>query len=298
MNVLVTGGAGFLGSVLVDRLLAEGHTVDVLDDLSTGRLANLADARADRSARLKIHQVDVRGREVVELIERRAPEVIFHLALPTSSDATDLSALATTVHVLEGARRAGTRKVVLRLDADVYGEPDPGALPLKESHPAEPVTGHGVAGLAAVEYLRLYRERHGVDFTVLVPGVLYGPRQVEGPIASAARALLDAERPDAPAESVDLLYVDDVVDAFVRAADRAGGLLLNVGWGRDTPMADVLATMADAAGHPELAPAKVDVTFRLSLDGGRARIHLGWEPWTSIEEGIAQTLRWAASQRT
>lgn len=298
MNVLVTGGAGFLGSSLVDRLLAEGHTVDVLDDLSKGRLANLADARADRSARLKIHQVDLRGREVVDVVERREPEVVFHLAMPPSEDPTDLSALATTLHVLEGARRGGARKVVVRLDTDVYGEPDPSALPVKESHPAEPVTGHGVAGLAAVEYLRLYRERQGIEFTLLVPGFVYGPRQIAGAVAIAARAVLAGERPAASGESVDLLYVDDAVDAFVRAGDRGGGLLLNLGWGRDVPMVEVLSTMADAAGRPELAPARVDVTSRLGLDGGRARMHLGWEPWTPLGEGIAQTLRWTADQRS
>ncbi|MBW3581246.1 MAG: NAD-dependent epimerase/dehydratase family protein, partial [Actinobacteria bacterium] len=131
MKTLVTGGAGFIGSTLVDRLLAEGHAVDVVDDLSSGSLANLADARADRDHDLRVHQLDIRSPEVVELIKRRAPEVVFHLAaqadvrVSVARPAFDAEVnLVGSLNVFEGARAGGARKVVFASSGGtIYGDP-------------------------------------------------------------------------------------------------------------------------------------------------------------------------------
>jgi UDP-glucose 4-epimerase len=307
VKALVTGGAGFIGSTLVDRLLAEGHAVDVVDDLSRGRLINLADARSDRSAELKIHQVDIRSPEMVELVARRKPEVIFHLAAASERDpaADAIVNIVGSVHVLEGARLAGARKVVFAASWSVYGEVDPAALPARESQPQDPVAAHGVAKKVVVDYLRMYRERHGIEFTALALATVYGPRQASrgGVVGAFAEALLNGlpvvVHGDG-SQTRDFVFVDDVVDAFVRAADRGSGLLVNVGRGVETPVRQVLATMAEAAGVTDVKretadrePGDVD---RIALDPGRAKIHLGWEPWTSLEEGIAEVLR-AQSRR-
>jgi UDP-glucose 4-epimerase len=306
MRALVTGGAGFIGSTLVDRLLAEGHAVDIVDDLSKGRLVNLADARADRSAELKIHQVDIRSPEVADLIGRRQPEVVFHLAATSERDpaADAVVNIVGSVYVLEGARLAGSRKVVFAAGASVYGEPDPDTLPVRESHPQKPISPHGVAKKVVVDYLQLYRERHDLEFTALALGTVYGPRQASnsGVVAAFAEALLNGlpvvMRGDG-SQTRDFVYVDDVVDALVRAADRGTGLLLNVGRGIETPVRQVLATMAEAVGvdvspqKGDRGPGEVD---RMALDPSRAKIHLGWEPWTSLEEGIAQVLEFKSSR--
>jgi UDP-glucose 4-epimerase len=305
VRALVTGGAGFLGSTLVDRLLAEGHAVDVIDDLSAGRLVNLAEARADRSVELKIHQVDVRSPEVVDLIARRDPDVVFHLAATSPEDPADdaFANVVGAVNVLEGARLGGSGKIVFAAGAGIYGEPDPAALPVRESHPLAPTTAHDVATKAVLDYLRLYRERHGIEFTALALASVYGPRQRPGSgvVATFAQAVLHS-RPvhvhGTGAQTRDFVYVDDAVDALVRAATRGSGLLVNVGCGIETPVRQVLALVAEAAGVAAPDPVREgrrpgDID-RQAVDPGRAKIQLGWSPWTTLGEGVAETLRWSA----
>ncbi len=185
MQVMVTGGAGFIGSNLVDRLLAEGHSVDVVDDLSTGSLGNLADARASASHALTFHQLDVRSDELVEVMARRRPEVVFHLAAQADVRVSverpvfdaDVNILGT-LRVLEGARAAGTARVAFAASGGtLYGECDPSELPVKESHPRRPLSPYGVSKMAAIDYLVAYRELHALEFCALALANVYGPRQ-------------------------------------------------------------------------------------------------------------------------
>lgn len=296
MKVLVTGGAGFIGSTLVDRLLAEGHDVDVVDDLSTGSLANLAEARAARTGRLHIHQVDVRDAGVVELVERRRPEVVFHLAGRDGHDVIDDADVTILggLRVVEGARRGGSRKVVVASSDAIYRPPDPSELPLRESHPQQPVDPHGVAVAALTAYLVAYRERFDLEFTALALGAVYGPRQRVGVVADLVQRVVAGERcrlGPGGAHTCDVVFVDDVVDAFVRAADRGSGLVVNVSSGVETSIADLHAAVVAAAGAAptgdESHPTPPAGPPRMALDRGRARIHLGWTPWTSLETGLA-----------
>jgi UDP-glucose 4-epimerase len=311
-RLLVTGGAGFIGSTLVDRLLAEGHAVDVVDDLSTGSLANLAEARSDPRADFTFHRMDICDPGLESLVERRGPEVIFHLAaqadvrVSVERPAFDAEVnVVGTLRVLEGARRAGTRKVVFAASGGtLYGEVEPADLPVRESHPQVPLSPYGVSKKAAVDYLVAYRELHAVDFTALALANVYGPRQdphgEAGVVAIFAGKLLAGEPCTVfgdGAQTRDFVYVDDVVDAFVRAADRGGGLLLNVGTGSETSVNELYATLADAAGVQRAAvhaPPRAGELQRSALDPGRAGIHLGWESWTSLPEGCAAVLEWFA----
>ena len=184
MRALVTGGAGFIGSTLVDRLLAEDHSVDVIDDLSTGSLTNLAGARAADN-QLTFHRLDIRSPEVVDLIVRRKPEVVFHLAAQADVRVSvadpvfdaDVNLLGT-LRVLEGARAAGASRVVFAASGGtLYGEPDVSELPLKESLPQHPLSPYGVSKKAALDYLIAYRELHSLEFAALALANVYGPRQ-------------------------------------------------------------------------------------------------------------------------
>ena len=300
MRTLVTGGAGFVGSTLVDRLLAEGHAVDVVDDLSTGRLDNLAEARADRRNELSIHHIDIRQPEMVDLVTRRRPDVVFHLAARPGSDAivdAEVTVLGT-LRVLQGAQAGGTRKVVFASSASVYGHVDDKHVPIRESQAQRPVSTHGVAKKAAADYLHAYRELHGIEFTALALGTVYGPRQVHGPVARFASSLVGGQPAAIHGDGLqtrDLLYVDDAVDALVRAAERGSGLLVNIGTGRETRIVDLYRSIAEQAGvpaaKPEIEPPRPAERRRCALDAGRAKIHLGWSSWTALDEGITEVLR-------
>jgi UDP-glucose 4-epimerase len=308
MRALVTGGAGFIGSTLVDRLLAEGWEVDVVDDLSTGALANLSDARAHSDHHFTFHRLDVREPAISELIVRRKPDVIFHLAAQASVrisvDRPTFDAevnIIGTLNVCEGALAAGVRKVVFSgSGGTLYGVPE--QIPVREGHPQQPLAPYGVSKKAVGDYLHYYREVRGLEYTVLALANVYGPRQdphgEAGVIAIFAGTLLDRERPTIYGDGEqtrDFVYVDDVVDAFVRAAEKGGGLIINIGTGAETSVQSLYDTMARVTGFKDparYAPERAGELRRSALDPGRAAIHLGWEPWTKIEHGLRRTLDW------
>ena len=308
MRALVTGGAGFIGSTLVDRLLAEGHSVDVVDNLSTGSLGNLTDARSAAGRNLTFHNLDVRSVEIVELMVKRRPEVVFHLAAQADVRVSvaqpvfdaDVNLLGT-LRVLEGARAAAASRVVFAASGGtLYGDPDPADLPLPESHPHRPLSPYGVSKKAAIDYLVAYRELHSLEFSALALANVYGPRQdphgEAGVVAIFGERLLrgqpvtifgDGE------QTRDFVYVDDVVDAFVRGATRGGGLVCNIGTGTETSVNELYREMVDQAGleaTATYAPLRQGELLRSSLDPVRAGIQLGWKPWTSLATGTAAVL--------
>ena len=262
MRALVTGGAGFIGSTLVDRLLAEGHHVDVVDDLSSGSLANLAAARRNSEGHLTFHQLDVRSPELSELVRRCDPEVVFHLAAqidvrrsvadPVLDAEVDVLG---SLRVIEAARRSGARKVVFASSGGtIYGDPPAEDLPLKESHPQQPLSPYGVAKKAVTDYLIAYRALHDLEFTALALANVYGPRQdphgEAGVVAILASRLLESQPCTIfgdGSQTRDFVYVDDVVDSFA-SGRRGGGLLLNIGTGRETSVSELYRTMAVEAG--------------------------------------------------
>jgi UDP-glucose 4-epimerase len=310
MRALVTGGAGFIGSTLVDRLLAEGHAVDVIDDLSTGTLANLADARAGKEHDFTFHQVDIRSDDVVDVIVRRRPDVVFHLAaqmdvrVSVARPVYDAQInIVGSLQVLEGARQAGARKVVFASSGGtIYGDPDPVELPVRETHPQQPLSPYGVAKKAVGDYLAAYRQLHDLEFTALALANIYGPRQnphgEAGVVAIFTKRLLGGDACTifgTGSKTRDYTFVDDVVDAFARAAERADGLLINIGTGVETSdrrLYDNIASSVGADAEPMYAPDRPGDLQRSCLDPGRAAVHLGWKPWTTVEVGIGTTVDW------
>lgn len=311
---MVTGGAGFIGSTLVDRLLAEGNDVDAVDDLSNGSLANLAEARSASPRRFSFHRLDVRSPAIGDLISHRKPEIVFHLAaqadvrVSVAKPQFDAEVnIIGTLNVCEGAVRAGVRKIVYAASGgSLYGVPD--ELPVREGAPQRPLSPYGVSKKAAVDYLHYYREVHNLEYTACALANVYGPRQdpngEAGVVAVFADKLLGKERPTIfgdGEQTRDFVFVDDGVDAFVRAADKGGGLVVNVGTGLETSVQQLFDTMAGLTGFkdpPRYAPARLGELRRSALDPGRAEIHLGWKPWTNLDEGLARTLEWFKAHKS
>ena len=305
---MVTGGAGFIGSNLVDRLLAEGHEVDVVDDFSTGSLSNLAEARQSAGRALTIHHLDITAPAVIELMARRRPALVFHLAAQAdvrasvAQPAFDATVnIVGSLHVLEGARRAESERVVFAASGGtLYGEPDPEELPVRESHAHQPLNPYGVSKKAVIDYLVVYRWLHALEFSALALANVYGPRQdphgEAGVVAIFAERILRGEPVTVfgdGEQTRDFVFVDDVVDAFVRASTRGGGLVCNVGTGQETSVNELLATMTAQAGmkvKPVFAAPRTGELLRSSLDIERASIQLGWRPWTDLSDGTRAVL--------
>lgn len=305
VNIVVIGGAGFIGSHLVDRLLAEDHSVDVVDNLSTGSLANLAEARTSGGA-LKFHHLDAATKETDSSIGARRPDVIYHLALLPrgQEDPTAMGeSFASTLAVLEAARRHAVTKVVVALPASViYGHPAANDLPIKEGEPSQLVARgvRGVVARAIIDLLVNYRDLHAIEFAALAVADVYGPRQRSdgGVVAAFVDAARTGEAPTirgSGRQTRDLLYVDDAVDALVRASERGGGLVINIGTGVQTPIAELWAKIASsidgaAALEPTISPAHPDELHRFAIAAVRARIHLAWSPWTDLDDGLARVV--------
>ena len=305
---MVTGGGGFIGSTLVDRLLAEGHGVVVVDDLSGGTLANLAEARANSSYEMSFHQLDVRSTELVDLIAHRRPEVVFHLAaqadvrVSVRQPVFDAEVnLIGTLRVLEGARLTGETRVVFAASGGtLYGEPDGADLPVRESQPHRPLSPYGVSKKAAIDYLVAYRELHSVEFCALALANVYGPRQDPHGEAGVVSIFADRLLGGDPItvfgdghQTRDFVYVDDVVDAFVRASAKGGGLVINVGTGREVSVNELVSAMSAAAGvevETTFAPLRPGELLRNALDPERAGIHLGWRSWTELPAGVGAVI--------
>lgn len=296
MNVVVVGGAGFIGSHLVDRLIADGEGVDVVDDLSTGTLGNLAEARSMVGS-LKIHHLDAASDEFGSLIGMRSPDVLYHLAAiprgaPTAAGLA--RSFSTTMAVVEAARTHHVGKVVVALPASaMYGRPASRDLPLKEQ-PLEPRGTRGVIARATVDLLNAYREHDSVEFTALALSTVYGARQrPEGGVVAALREAARSRRSPVLTgdgrQTRDFLFIDDAVDALAKAGTRGSGLVVNVGTGEQTS----IAALWDAIGGPnratpEYVAASGTEVLRFAVSPVRARIHLSWSPWTALPDGLAQ----------
>ncbi len=313
MRAVVTGGAGFIGSTLVDRLLAEGHSVTVVDNLATGRLANLEGARSTGD-RFSFVELDVRSPEIPAALLSAAPDVVFHLAAQADVRVSverplfdaEVNVLGG-LNVIEGARLAGARKVVVASSGGtIYGDPSPEDLPVDEHHSQHPISPYGVAKKVIDDYLFAFRFLHGLNYAALALANVYGPRQdphgEAGVVAIFAGRLLSGEgcRIFGDGEQTrDFVFVDDVVDAFVRAADSGDGVLCNIGTGVETSVNSLYRAMADAAGvsvDATYEPARTGELARSALNPGFAGTQLGWSPQTTLEAGALATLDWFRSQ--
>ncbi len=306
MKILVTGGAGFIGSHLVDALVAAGHRVTVFDDLSTG-------SRAQVHPKARFVRGDVATPAAERLVRRLTPDAICHLAAqkdvrlsvedPVADARINVFGL---LHLVRGALSTGkpVRFIFTSTGGAIYG----GAtkLPTPEEYPARPLSPYGAGKLAGEHYLGAYRESGLLPYVALRLANVYGPRQnpqsEAGVVAIWAAALAANKRPIVfgdGRQTRDFVYVGDVVRALVLALRKGTNGTFNIGTGEETSMRELLTMMRAVTGadaRTVYAPARPGEERRSAIDPRRARRVLGWKPQVSLERGLARTMKWISSQ--
>ena len=298
-TALVTGGAGFIGSHLVDRLLSEGYKVVVADDLSTGKLQNL-----NQSA--TFHHTDITHASIQEVFNRTQPDLVFHLAAQVSvtNSAKDPIKDAQinvigTLRLLEASRRSSVQKFIFSSTGGaLYGEPD--LNPCPEGTPIAPLSAYGLSKYLAEQYVDLYHRMYHLNYTTLRYSNVYGPRQdphgEAGVIAIFTQAMLEGKPPQifgSGDQERDFLYVSDVVEANLLAIDRGDGHAFNIGTGQGTSINRIFEQLRDIiqyrwdAEHRPQRPGEVD---KISLECSKAARDLKWSPSVGLESGLRQTV--------
>jgi UDP-glucose 4-epimerase len=298
LKILVTGGAGFIGSHVVDALIAQGHAVVVVDDLSTGRARNL-------NPRATFYQIDIRDAGLREVFERERPEVVDHhaaqidvrRAIEDPLHDAQINVLGS-LNLLACAQTTGVRKLVyISTGGAVYGEPE--YLPCDERHPIRPLSPYGVSKHTVEHYLELYRINYGLDYTVLRYPNVYGPRQ--DPLGEAGVVAIFTQRMLAGQpvtifgdgeQQRDFVYVGDCAAANLLALSGGAGRIYNLGWGEGVTVNRIYAELARVTGYTlpaQYAPARLGEVNRTYLTAALIRAELGWEPRVTLGEGLALT---------
>ena len=301
MRILVTGGAGFIGSHVVDAYVAAGHEVAVVDNLSTGRADNVNPAAA-------LHRVDVREPASVDAaFAAFKPEIVNHHAaqseVPKSVADPSFDASVNLVgglNVLKASNDHGVRKVIFSSTGGaLYGEPD--VVPAGEDHPVRPLSPYGTSKYCFEQYLGMFQRTFGLDYTVLRYANIYGPRQdfyaEEGRVIAIFASRMLEDKPvtiDGDGDqSRDMLHVGDVAIANIAALERGSGGTFHVSSGVPVTVNDLfrkLAIVSEYRHEPRYGPARKGDVYRIALDNSRAREGLGWEPAISLEEGLRTTV--------
>src|SRR3954447_13248775 len=290
MRAVVTGGAGFIGSNLVDALLARGDEVHVLDDLSKGKRGNVAGGA-------ELHVADIRSPD--EVLDAVRPDVVFHLAAQAdvriSVDRPDYDAdvnVLGTRRILEAARRHGARLVFASTGGAIYGECD---RPAPETAERRPLAPYGTSKLCGEEYLATWNRLYGTSHVALRFGNVYGPRQEPHGEAGVVAIFMGLLRDGGTAkiygdgrQTRDYIYVLDVVRATLRASGHDGGGVFNVGTGEETSVVqlyDAISSVTGVVREPDHVEPRLGELQRSVLDPSLAGRELGWRPQTSLEEG-------------
>jgi UDP-glucose 4-epimerase len=300
VKVLVTGGAGFIGSHVVDAYLAEGYEVVVVDDLSTGRRSNL-------NPEATFYQVDIRSPDLESILEKERPDYLNHHAAQMDVRRSvaeplfdaDVNILGS-IHLLEIARKFGVQRIVyISTGGAVYGEPV--YLPCDEAHPIDPICQYGASKHTVEHYLYMYRQMYGLNFVVLRYPNVFGPRQdphgEAGVVAIFTGKMLAGEQAVVNGDGEqtrDYVYVGDCAAANVMAlTTEKANTIYNLGSGRGTSVNEIFDTLKDITGYelPRVhGPAKLGETRHIYLDASKARTELAWRPTVTLEEGLEETV--------
>jgi len=301
MKILVTGGAGFIGSHIVDALIDQGHDVCIVDNLSTGDQLNV-------NPKAKLHICDINGSELINIFETEKPEMVFHVAaqIDVRKSVADPAADAKeniigSINVLECCKKVGVKKIIFSSTGGaIYGEAD--VLPTPETYSEKPISPYGIAKLAVEKYLHYYQVVHGLSYVVLRYANVYGPRQNNkgeaGVVAIFCTKILNGVSPviNGDGEQTrDYVCVFDVVSANILALNKDVLGIYNIGTGKESSVNQLAREIKTALGsemdfsHGE---AKVGEQQRSCLDNSKAKKELAWEPKFNLQQGIKETANW------
>lgn len=301
-KILVTGGAGFIASNLSDRLIAEGHEVVIIDNLSTGFRKNI-------NKKAKFYKIDIRNsKKLDEIFAKENPDFVDHHAAQMDvrksieNPVYDAEVnILGSINILEKCRKYKVKKVVyISTGGAVYGEPE--YFPVNEKHPINPVCHYGVSKHTVEHYLFLYNYLYGLNFTVLRYPNVFGPRQnphgEAGVNAIFIRKMLSGETPVIYGDGEqlrDYIYVSDIVEANISALTKGDKGFYNIGSGIGVSVNQIysiLQKIIDFPGKAKYAPARLGEINRIFIDGSLAGRELGWYPKVSFEEGLKRTTEW------
>ncbi len=304
MKVLVTGGAGFIGSHVVDRLVQEGYEVSVIDNLCTGKRKNL-------NKKAKFYKMDIQSHGVDRVFRTQRPVVVIHLAAQmnvrasTEDPTFDASVnILGTINVLEHAVRHGVRKVTFASSGGaIYGEQD--VFPASESHRTDPLSPYGISKPAGEKYLAYYAHEQGVKYVALRFGNVYGPRQEPegeaGVIAIFTKKMLKGDQPiinGTGKQTRDFVFVEDVVESIMATLNPDVQGIFNVGTGQETTVNECYKLLKEFTGSDcveRFGPAKKGEQLRSVLDVSKLRETFGWDTHVSLSDGLAQTVEFFKS---
>lgn len=306
MKVLVTGGAGFIGSHVVDGLIEAGHEVVIIDDLSTGYRSNL-------NPKARFFRLDIRSPVVEQVFESEQPDVVNHHAAQMNVRRSIADPVfdaevnvVGSLRLIEYAKRFGVQKFIyISTGGAVYGEPV--YLPCDEEHPIQPICQYGVSKHTVEHYLYLYAENYDLDYTVLRYPNVYGPRQDPYGEAGVVAIFVGQMLRDAQVtingngeQERDFVYVGDIARANIMALENGDNGIYNLGWGQGTSVNEIFRTLAaitDYGQDPRHAPPIVGETYKIFLSAARAAEQVGWRPSVSLEEGLRQTVDYFRNSR-
>lgn len=299
MNIIVTGGAGFIGSNVADAFIKEGHRVIIIDNLSSGKRENI-------NEKAEFHEIGIGDPAVEEIFKNNKIDILCHHAaqIDVRKSVTDPVFDATiniidAIRLLEYCNKYDAGKVIFSSTGGaIYGEPE--KIPADENTPALPLCPYGTSKLCFEKYLQYYKTLYGKEFTILRYANVYGPRQdphgEAGVVAIFSGLLLEGKRPRIfgnGEQTRDYVYVGDVVKANLLALEKGNGIIVNLGTEVETSVNELLKAMTEITGDefdPIYEPERPGEVQRISLANGKAKELLGWTPEVSLKEGLAETI--------